>query len=104
MGQVIVRTPGRRELAVQYPDARPTLFLEVLMASIRGVDDTPVREVYDYCASLQPGRTPVTFGLKEGTNKLIAISRSQPRIYMALQYMIQTYLGIPNIVAVRSTR
>ena len=26
-GQVIIRTPARKEIVVRYPDARPTLFL-----------------------------------------------------------------------------
>ena len=89
-GQVIIMTPGRTQLPFQYPDARHTLFNDVLVAGLQGIHDPPVREVVDYCASLQPGRQPVTFGFREGERKLSADSRSRPRILLALLFSVCT--------------
>ena len=89
---------------MQYPDARHTLCMEVLFAGLLGVDDPPVRDVLDYCATLQPGRKAVTFGFLEGERTLSAHSKAHPRIHMAIQYVVKTHFKESNVVAVRLGR
>ena len=71
--------------------------------SVKGLDDTPVREVMEYCAHLQPGRALVTFGVQE-SGSLTAASRKDPRMHMALQYMLKTHLQMSDVVAARLGR
>ena len=50
-GQLVVKT-GSREVIVQYPDARHTLYVEALLTREMGMDNTAMRTVLTFIAGL----------------------------------------------------
>ena len=60
-GQVICMK-GSREISVQYPDARHTLFIEALILMITVMDNDAMPFLLEYIAALPAGKAPQTFG------------------------------------------
>ena len=60
-GQVVVKA-GSREVIVQYPDARHTLYVEALLTREMGMDNTAMRAVLTFIAGLCAGKPALTFG------------------------------------------
>ena len=104
-GQVICKV-GEREIAVQYPDARCTLFTEVLIAGLP--HDGPsngdaMHIVLRYIAELPAGTPAEAFGyaISGGSYHLTTMSKKAPRIHLALQYLIRNVFQVANVVTVR---
>ena len=61
IGQLVVRA-GTREINVQYPDARHTLYVEAILTRELGMGNLAINPVINCVAGLPSGRAPVTFG------------------------------------------
>ena len=85
-GQVIC-TNGSREITVQYPDARHTLFTEVLVTTELGMDNDAMHLIPQYIADLPAGKYPQTFGyvLMDNGYILSTMSQRAPKLHLALQ-------------------
>ena len=60
-GQVIVQV-GSREVQVQYPDARYSLYIEALITREIGSDNTALKTVVAFIACLPAGKPAMVFG------------------------------------------
>ena len=108
-GQVICNT-GSREVAVQYPDARITLYIEALFTMNEGMDNDAMRLVLDYISGLPAGKAPETFGyvsaapnggLSAAELRLSPASKRAPKIHLAQQILMRAYFRVGNVVALR---
>eukprot|EP00959_Pyramimonas_sp_CCMP1952_P120190 2513037-Pyramimonas_sp.AAC.1 len=80
-GQVIIRV-GNRDVQVQCCDARHSLYIEALTARAIGSDNTALRTVLTFVASLSAGRPALTTGYaptKKGTLHMTSASRLSPK-------------------------
>ena len=102
-GQLVVKA-GSREIIVQYPDARHTLYVEALLTREMGMDNTAMRTVLSFIAGLGAGKPALTFGyLPDGKGSLRTTDASKlnPRVHMALQFLVRNYFRVDHVVAVR---
>ena len=65
-GQVIVKV-GNREVRVQYPDARHTLFIEALLIREMGSDSTALRTILAYISELPAWQSAKTCAIQAGS-------------------------------------
>ena len=103
-GQVICKAGGR-EIVVQYPDARLTLYLDVYFTKTMGMDNTAMRTLLTYISNLPAGKAPEVFGQVLATDgstwRLTAASRRAPKIHLALQYLTRNFFRVSNVVSIR---
>eukprot|EP00959_Pyramimonas_sp_CCMP1952_P328212 6871524-Pyramimonas_sp.AAC.1 len=102
-GQVIIRV-GNRDVQVHYGDARHSLYIEALIARETGCDNTALRTVLTFVASLSAGRPALTFGYvptEKGALQMTTASRLSPKVHLALQHIIRNFFRIENVVPVR---
>eukprot|EP00959_Pyramimonas_sp_CCMP1952_P462713 9483704-Pyramimonas_sp.AAC.1 len=102
-GQVIIRV-GNRDVQVQYGDARHSLYIEALIAREIGSDISALRAVLTFVASLSAGRPALTFGYvptKKDTLHMTTASRLSPKVHLALQHLIRSFVRFENVVSVR---
>ena len=106
---IVVCNNAGREILVRYPDARLTLFIEVLMTLETGLDNDATDTVLDTISRLSPGKQPIYHGyvVTPGTCdnaprfQLSSASKKAPKVYLALQYLIRNYFRISDVFAVR---
>jgi hypothetical protein len=101
-GQLICMRGGR-EAIVRYPDARLTLFVESIYATMIHDRHEAMDIVIDYVSRLTPGKAPITFGFPAGDH-LTSASKNAPKVFLALQYVIRNMFRIPQVTAVRLGR
>eukprot|EP00959_Pyramimonas_sp_CCMP1952_P167835 3507540-Pyramimonas_sp.AAC.1 len=102
-GQAIGRV-GNREVAAQCPDLRHSHYIEVLMVRELGSDNTALRTVLTFIASLPAGGPAMTFGnlpTKQGYLRMTTSSKLSPRVHLALQHVMRNYIRIASVVTVR---
>ena len=102
-GQAIIRS-GNRDIIVQYPDLRHTLYVDVLVVRELGSDNMAMRTVVTFIAGLAAGQPAITFGCipdQRGNLRQAVGSKMHPKVHLALQYLIRNYFRIENVVAVR---
>ena len=95
---------GNREVKVQYPDARYTLFIEALLVRETGSDSTALRTVLAYISELPAGQSAKTFGYlpsKQGHLRMTNDSSQAPKVHLALQFLVKNYFRVENVIAVR---
>ena len=94
---------GGKTVVIHYPNARLTLYLEVLLARETSVTSGAMRTIIDYISSLPSGKTPVTYGYTQHNNQLrpATTNTTSPKIYMALQYLLKTFFQLSSVVTVR---
>eukprot|EP00959_Pyramimonas_sp_CCMP1952_P292345 6114206-Pyramimonas_sp.AAC.2 len=69
-----------------------------------GSDNTALRAVLTFVASLPAGRPAMTCGdapTKKGVLDMTSASRLSPKVHLALQYLIIIFFRIENVVPVR---
>eukprot|EP00959_Pyramimonas_sp_CCMP1952_P188577 3943741-Pyramimonas_sp.AAC.1 len=69
-----------------------------------GSDNTALRTVLTFVASLPAGRPAMTFGYvptKKGTLQMTSASRRSPKVHLALQHLKSNLFRIENVVSVR---
>eukprot|EP00959_Pyramimonas_sp_CCMP1952_P144158 3017887-Pyramimonas_sp.AAC.1 len=101
-GQVIIRV-GNRDVQVQHGDARQSLYTEALIAREIGSDNTALRTMLAFVASLSAGRPALTFGYvatKKCALQMTTASRLSPNVHLALQHLISNFFRIENVVSV----
>ena len=106
-GKLVCNVNGK-EIDVHYPNARHTLYLEVLLAREMIGDTDAMQAVLHHISNSQPGKLQ-TFGYvtdREHGNvhRLSAMSIKAPKIHLALQYVIKNFFRIADVVAVRIGR
>ena len=101
-GQVICRA-GAREIAVQYPDARLTLFIDIYFTKQLGMDNTAMHTLLTHISNLQAGKPAVTFGyaIVKDRPVLTTASKEAPKVHLALQFLIKNFFRINDTIAVR---
>ena len=92
---------GSRDIIVQYPDARLTLYVETFLTSEIGLENNAMNLVLHYVSNLPVGKPPVTFGYVTANGQLSTMSQRASRIHLALQFIIWNYFRIGNVIAVR---
>ena len=88
---------GNRDILVRYSDARHTLYVEALIVRDMGSDNEALKAVVTFIQSLSAGRAPVTFGYEpdsKGNLRQTPGSRLNPKVHLALQYLIRNYFRI----------
>ena len=93
-GHVAVKVGGR-EILVQYPDLRYTLYVEAVLTQDIGSDNVALKTVLAFIASLPAGQPAMTFGYlpnKQGDLRQTTASRLSPNVHLALQFLIRNYL------------
>ena len=101
-------TAGGREIYVRYPDARHTLYIEILMLR-DGFDHLAMDTFLDFVKTLQAGKPPMVFGymplVKDGAElQITTTSRAYPKVYQALQFLVRNFFRVPDVFAVRLAR
>ena len=91
---------------VRYPDARLTLFIEVLLTMEYGLDNDAMDTILNYISRLPAGKTPETFGYTKtrATSpqlQLSMASKRAPKVFLALQYVIRNFFRINDVFAIR---
>ena len=102
----VVCAHGGREIAVRYPDARLTLFVELLMTLELGLDNEAIDAILNYIERLAAGKTPETFGYVVTSTtppryQLSTASRKAPKVFLALQFVIRNFFRIGDVFAIR---
>jgi len=102
----LVCAHGGQMINVRYPDARLTLFIEILMTLQTGMDHNAMDTVLQYIDRLSAGKTPEIYGYVPSTTdkntfQLSAASRNAPKVYLALQFVIRTFFRISDVIAVK---
>ena len=85
-GKLICRL-GARDIQVQYPDARFSLFIALTFCFHVGIKYEAIDTMVDFISRLSAGKAPVTFGYTSDSkeNKSLTIaSIKHPKIFMAL--------------------
>ena len=81
-----------------------TLYVEALLTREMGMDNTAMRTVLTFIAGLGAGKPALTFGYlpdSKGSLRTTDASKLNPRIHMALQFLVRNYFRVDNVVAVR---
>eukprot|EP00959_Pyramimonas_sp_CCMP1952_P086796 1815504-Pyramimonas_sp.AAC.1 len=103
-GQVVIRV-GNRDVQVQRGDARHSPYIEALITRETGPDNTALRTVLTFVASLSAGRPALTFGYmptKKGTLQMTTASSLSRKVRFVLQYLITNFFRIETVVSVRA--
>ena len=106
-GKIVCDVAGK-EVDVQYPDARLTLFMEVLLAREISHDSDAMKVVLKHISTMTPGKTQtygyVTDFRQEGTSRLSSMSIKAPKIHLALQFIMKNLFRVADVIAVRIGR
>ena len=102
----VVCAHGGREISVRYPDARLTLFIELLMTLELGLDNEAIDTIINYIERLAAGKTPETFGYVVTSTsppryQLSTASKKAPKVFLALQFAIRNFFRIGDVFAIR---
>ena len=84
--QVVVRA-GTREVSVQYPDVRHTLYVDALVLRELGSDNAAMRSVITFIAGLAAGQPAITFGCapdSRGNLRITVGGKMHPKVHLAL--------------------
>ena len=84
-GKVVCKHGGK-ELAVRYPDARLTLFMD------DELDNDAMDTILNYISRLQAGKT---------LRRISHISKDAPKVFLALQYSIRNSFRMSDVYAIR---
>ena len=103
--EVTIQKAGK-PMKIKHDDTRLTLFMDALWIGYQTHDNEAMAIVLSYIEGLPMDKAPETFGYvkAQGSLALTSISRRQPRVLMALQYVIRSYFRLYDVYAVRIGR
>ena len=92
---------GSHEVVVRYPEARPTLFIEIFLADMMGSENDAMDLSISHISRLLSGKTPQVYGYTTTGSppkyRKTTASKKAPKVFLALQYVIRNFFRIEDL-------